>query len=55
MADQRNETETRALTEEQHTIFMQSGTMHLFAISGLNIAVIAGALEALLLLLRLPT
>jgi competence protein ComEC len=46
--------ETRELTEEQHTIFMQSGTMHLFAISGLNIAVIAGALEALLGLLRLP-
>lgn len=46
--------ETRELTEEQHTVFMQSGTMHLFAISGLNIGVIAGALEALLLLVRLP-
>lgn len=46
--------ETRDLTEDQHTIFMQSGTMHLFAISGLNIAVIAGAFEALLRLFRLP-
>ncbi len=45
---------TRELSEEQHTLFMQSGTMHLFAISGLNIGVIAGALQALLLLLRLP-
>jgi competence protein ComEC len=45
---------TRELSDEQHTLFMQSGTMHLFAISGLNIGVIAGALQALLLLLRLP-
>lgn len=46
--------ETRELTEDQHTIFMQSGTMHLFAISGLNIAVIAGAIQAILGSLRLP-
>jgi competence protein ComEC len=46
--------ETRELTEDQHTIFMQSGTMHLFAISGLNIGVIAVSLETLLLLVRLP-
>jgi competence protein ComEC len=46
--------ETRALTPEQHTIFMQSGTMHLFAISGLNIAVISAAVQALLGLCRLP-
>lgn len=46
--------EKHALSEEQETLFLQSGTMHLFAISGLNIAVIAGALQALLLLLRLP-
>lgn len=46
--------ETGELSDEQHTMFMQSGTMHLFAISGLNIAVIAGALHALLLLFRLP-
>lgn len=45
---------THELSDEQHTLFMQSGTMHLFAISGLNIGVIAGALAALLLLLRLP-
>ena len=42
------------LSEEQDTLFMQSGTMHLFAISGLHIGVIAGGLQALLLLLRLP-
>jgi len=46
--------DTHELSEEQHALFMQSGTMHLFAISGLNIGVIAGALHALLLLLRLP-
>ncbi len=45
---------THELSEEQHTLFMQSGTMHLFAISGLNIGVIASALSALLLLLQLP-
>ncbi len=45
---------TSDLTPDQHTIFMQSGTMHLFAISGLNIGVIATALETLLLLVRLP-
>jgi competence protein ComEC len=45
--------ETRELTEEQHTIFMQSGTMHLFAISGLNIAVISAAVQALLGLCRI--
>jgi competence protein ComEC len=45
--------ETNELSEDQHTLFMQSGTMHLFAISGLNIGVIAGALQAMLLLLRL--
>lgn len=46
--------ETHELTDEQHTLFMQSGTMHLFAISGLNIAVIAGALQTLLRLARMP-
>lgn len=45
---------THDLSDEQHTLFMQSGTMHLFAISGLNIGVIASALQAGLLLLRLP-
>jgi competence protein ComEC len=33
---------------------MESGTMHLFAISGLNIGVISTVLQALLLLVRLP-
>lgn len=42
------------LSDEQQTLFMQSGTMHLFAISGLNIGVIASALQALMLLLRWP-
>ncbi|MDO8544668.1 MAG: ComEC/Rec2 family competence protein [Opitutaceae bacterium] len=46
--------ETHELSDEQRRLFMQSGTMHLFAISGLNIAVIAGAIQAALLLLRLP-
>lgn len=46
--------ETHELSDEQHTLFMRSGTMHLFAISGLNIAVIAGALQAIMLLLRIP-
>ncbi len=46
--------ETSELSAEQRTLFMQSGTMHLFAISGLNIAVISGAIQAVLLLLRLP-
>jgi len=41
--------ETHELSEAQHELFKQSGTMHLFAISGLNIAVIAGALQILLL------
>ena len=45
---------THDLTDEQHALFMQSGTMHLFAISGLNIGVIAAALQTLLLLLRVP-
>lgn len=42
------------LTDEQDTLFRQTGTMHVFSISGLHIAVIAGGLHALLLLLRLP-
>lgn len=46
--------ETNDLSDEQRDLFMQSGTMHLFAISGLNIGVIAAALQALLMLIRLP-
>jgi competence protein ComEC len=46
---------THDLSDQQQTLFMQSGTMHLFAISGLNIGVVAGALQTLLLLMRLPS
>jgi len=42
------------LSEDQHTMFMQSGTMHLFSVSGLHIATIAAALYGVLVLLRLP-
>lgn len=42
------------LSDEQTTIFRESGTMHVFSISGLHIAVIAAGLHALLGLLRLP-
>lgn len=46
--------EQHELSDEQKTVFRQSGTMHVFSISGLHIAAIAGGLYALLLLLRLP-
>ncbi|MFM8335604.1 MAG: ComEC/Rec2 family competence protein [Opitutaceae bacterium] len=46
--------EKHEITEEQQAVFMRSGTMHLFAISGLNIGVIAVALQALLTLARVP-
>ncbi len=42
------------LSEEQRELFMNSGTMHLFAISGLHIAVIWVTLSQLLLVLRVP-
>jgi competence protein ComEC len=42
------------LSDEQNLLFRQSGTMHVFSISGLHIAVIAAGLEALRSLLRLP-
>lgn len=42
------------LSAEQNELFMQSGTMHMFSISGLHVAVIAGGLQALLGLARLP-
>jgi competence protein ComEC len=42
------------LSRGQKELFMQSGTMHFFAISGLHIGVIAFGLQALLALLRLP-
>lgn len=43
-----------ALTDEVAAPFMRSGTMHIFAISGLHIALIAGILVALLRVLQLP-
>ncbi|HXC02008.1 MAG TPA: ComEC/Rec2 family competence protein [Opitutaceae bacterium] len=42
------------LNSGRKELFMQSGTMHFFAISGLHIGVIASVLQALLALLRLP-
>jgi competence protein ComEC len=46
--------EQHELNDEQKSLFRHSGTMHIFTISGLHIAVIAGGLQALLSLLRLP-
>jgi ComEC/Rec2-related protein len=43
-----------ALTSEVSAPFMQSGTMHIFAISGLHIALIAGILVAILRAMQLP-
>ncbi len=43
-----------ALTGEINEPFMKSGTMHIFAISGLHIALIAGILVSLLRVLRVP-
>ena len=42
------------LSEEQDALFMHSGTMHLFAINGLHIGVVALSLHMLLILLRCP-
>ena len=42
------------LTDEVSEPFMRSGTMHIFAISGLHIALIAGILLGLLRVLQLP-
>jgi competence protein ComEC len=43
-----------ALTSEVSEPFMRSGTMHIFAISGLHIALIAGILVQLLRLIQVP-
>lgn len=43
-----------ALSGEINEPFMRSGTMHIFAISGLHIALIAGILVSLLRVLRVP-
>ena len=42
------------LSMEQDQLFMHSGTMHLFAINGLHIGVVALAVHALLVLARCP-
>jgi len=42
------------LSEEQDALFMHSGTMHLFAINGLHIGVVALSLHMLLMMLRCP-
>ncbi len=42
------------LNPEQDALFMHSGTMHLFAINGLHIGVVAMAVHALLVLARCP-
>ena len=43
-----------ALTDEVSRPFMRSGTMHLFAISGLHVAMISGILVSLLRALQIP-
>ncbi|MEY4489869.1 MAG: hypothetical protein RIQ79_2377 [Verrucomicrobiota bacterium] len=43
------------LDAHHRELFIQSGTMHLFAISGLHIAGIAVAINTLLLLVRIPS
>ena len=43
-----------ALTDQVAEPFMRSGTMHIFAISGLHIAMIAGVLLGLLRVVRIP-
>ncbi len=43
-----------ALTNEVSEPFMRSGTMHIFAISGLHIALIAGILVSVLRVFRVP-
>lgn len=45
---------TTALTGEVSAPFMRTGTMHIFAISGLHIALIAGILVALLRVVQIP-
>ena len=42
------------LTREQEQLFLENGAMHLFAISGLHIGVIAACGHALFLLIRIP-
>ncbi|PTY06253.1 competence protein ComEC [Opitutaceae bacterium EW11] len=46
--------EVGELTAEQNALFLQSGTLHLFSVSGLHIAAIAVALHFAFGILRLP-
>lgn len=46
--------EAGELSSEQKDLFVRSGTLHLFSVSGLHIAAVAVALHFLLGLLRLP-
>lgn len=46
--------ERHLLTAEAETLFLRSGTMHLFAISGLHIGIIAVAINSALRLVRIP-
>lgn len=46
--------EKAALTAEQELAFTRSGTAHIFSVSGLHVGVVAGAIQSLLLLLRMP-
>ncbi len=46
--------QTQDLSAEQKGLFMRSGTLHLFAISGQHISVIALCLGSVLLMLRVP-
>jgi competence protein ComEC len=46
--------ERAGLSEDQKALYLRSGAMHLFAISGLHIGVIAGGIIGLLLVFRAP-
>jgi competence protein ComEC len=46
--------ERNGLTDAQQNLFLRSGAMHFFAISGLHIGVIAGGIIGLLRLARVP-
>jgi len=46
--------EKAVLSTEQQNAFMRSGTFHIFSVSGLHVAAIAGAIYLLFNLLRLP-
>jgi competence protein ComEC len=46
--------ERAVLSADQQDAFMRSGTFHIFVIAGLHVGVIAGAIQGLLQLLRVP-